>query len=386
MIDADVIIIGGGPAGSALATLLARRGISALLLEEKHMPRHKVCGEFLTPEAIPTLERLEALEAIRQANAQPITRLCLVASNGTKVETSIAEVSRGAPSALSLSRARFDQILFEKAKHAGAACLEGVAVKDCIFENGSPCGVEALSMEEGRMMTFRSRLVVDASGRASRLMLTREERTAGARGARLYALKAHLRRVEGIEDQVELYFFPQGYGGLSRIEDNLVNLCFITNEKAIKESFGDPQTVVGRTIKNNSLARQRLLNSEVEGRWLTVGPLRFDARRLYRHGVLAVGDASGMIDPFTGTGIQIALRAGELAAEAIIRAFDSNEDLFTRALSHYQTGYELEFGKRMKMAALLRRAAFSPQTANLLAALLARSPRLARRLLRATRA
>lgn len=384
--DADVIIIGAGPAGSTLATQLARSGISVLLVEEKHMPRHKVCGEFITPEAFPTLERLEVRDAIHRAGAQPITRLCLTASNGTKVETSIAEMSRGARSALSLSRARLDQILFEKAKQAGSVCLEGVAVKNCIFEDGSPCGVEAMSIDEGRMVTFRSRLVVDASGRNSRLMLTREERAAGARGGRLYALKAHLRRVEGITDQVELYFFPQGYGGLSRIEDGLVNLCFITSERAIREAGGDPPAVVDRTIKNNSLARSRLLHAEVEGRWLTVGPLRFGARRLAQSGVLAIGDASGMIDPFTGTGIQIALRAGELAAEAIIKAMDSNRDLFPHAMAHYRTSYEREFGRRMKVAALLRRAAFSPQTANLLAALLARAPQLARRLLRATRA
>ncbi|MEW6213109.1 MAG: FAD-dependent monooxygenase, partial [Acidobacteriota bacterium] len=131
IMDADVIIIGGGPAGSTLATLLARSGISVLLLEEKRMPRHKVCGEFITPEAMPALERLEVADAIHRAGAQKITRLCLAASNGTKVETSIAEVSRGSQSALSLSRAKFDQILFEKAKHAGAICLEGVAVKSC---------------------------------------------------------------------------------------------------------------------------------------------------------------------------------------------------------------------------------------------------------------
>ncbi|MEW6213063.1 MAG: NAD(P)/FAD-dependent oxidoreductase, partial [Acidobacteriota bacterium] len=332
------------------------------------------------------LERLEVADAIHRAGAQKITRLCLAASNGTKVETSIAEVSRGAQSALSLSRAKFDQILFEKAKHAGAICLEGVAVKSCLYEDGSPCGVEATSLEEGRSVIFRSRLVVDASGRNSRLMLTREERATGARGARLYALKAHLRHIDDIADQVELYFFPHGYGGLSRIEDGLVNLCFITNERAIKESFGDPWATVERTIKNNSLARQRLLHAEVEGRWLTVGPLRFGPRRLAQKGVLAVGDSSGMIDPFTGTGIQIALRAGELAAEAIIRAMDSSRDLFTRALACYQLSYEREFGKRMKAAALLRRAAFSPQTANVLAALLSHAPRLARFILHATRA
>jgi flavin-dependent dehydrogenase len=297
------------------------------------------------------------------------------------------EMSNVNRSALSLSRARLDHILFDNAARSGAICLEAMAVKRFLFDNGAPCGVEAMSLDDGKTVEFKARLIVDASGRNSRLTLSRRERTVGKRGARLYALKSHLRAVEGIEDQVELYFFPEGYGGLSRIEDGLVNLCFIVTERALTDAGGDPANTLQRTFMNHPTARERLAQARVEGRWMSAGPLAFGTRRLAQDGALIIGDASGMIDPFTGTGIQIALRAGELAAQSIIEAFQSsNGDLFDSALMSYRALYDQEFGRRMKMAGLLRRAALSPRPANLLARLLARAPRIARKILRSTRA
>ncbi|HVG19086.1 MAG TPA: NAD(P)/FAD-dependent oxidoreductase [Blastocatellia bacterium] len=421
----DVIIIGGGPAGSSAATRLALRGVSVLVLEEKRMPREKLCGEFITPESFPTLNRLGVMDRMLAAGAQKITRLSLIVAGGKSVEAPISGMSDEATWAMSLSRARFDQVLFERAREAGADCMEGVAVKECLFENGTPRGVRAMSLAEGRTVEYESTLVIDASGRNSRLMLGRQERMAGRRGSRLYALKAHLRGVEGIGEQVELYFFPQGYGGLSLVEGGLVNLCFIANERTFRKAGGDASIIVEQTVMKNRPARERLMAAEVVGKWHSVGPLMFGRRRLSRNGIIAIGDASGMIDPFTGTGIQMALRTGEIAAEAIIESLNStagNEEydgpshspdlnnpaikvrkkreasalgvsvsdrmrpaLIQEAIGRYAARYDKEFGKRMAVAGLLRNAAFSPSTASFVAAILARMPGLALRVLRATR-
>jgi menaquinone-9 beta-reductase len=395
MNEHDAIIIGGGPAGSSAAISLAVSGLRVLLLEEKHLPRHKLCGEFITPESFPTLRRLKVMERMLAAGAQKIERLTLSAPTGRAVQITIAEMSSESSWAMSLSRARFDQILFDRAREAGATCLEGVAVKSCEPERSEARSVEAMTLSDGKVVTFRAPLIIDASGRNSRLMIRPDERAGGRRGSRLYAMKAHLEGVEGIEEQVELYFFPQGYGGLSRVEDGLVNLCFIVNEKNVRESGGDAAKVVEQTVKNNRLARSRLCRFEVVGRWQSAGPLSFGTRRLSRNGIIAVGDASGMIDPFTGTGMQIALRTGEMAAQSIIETLGSSNNsngeaarpdaLFDEVLGRYRALYESEFGKRMKAAELLRNVAFSPGTANLFAGILARAPWLARMVLRSTR-
>ncbi len=386
----DALIIGGGPAGTSAAITLATRGARVLLLEEKRMPRPKLCGEFITPESFPTLERLGVMPAMMAAGAQRLTELSLVVASGKRVQTPLAAMSEVADWAMSLSRARFDQVLFERARAVGAQCREGVAVKQCLMEDGRARGVEALSLADGKMIRYDAPLILDASGRNSRLMVNREERRAGPRGSRLYGLKAHLANVTGIREQVELYFFPQGYGGLSLVEDGLVNLCFIADERTFRAAGGDPSRIVEQTVMRNTLARERLRGAEVVGKWHSVGPLAFGHRRLSQSGVLAVGDASGMIDPFTGTGIQIALRTGELAAQAVVAAMGEaaagqSADLFNRALAHYGEAYGREFGNRMKVAGWLRRVALSPTIVTPVASLLAMSPSLTRQVLRATR-
>jgi flavin-dependent dehydrogenase len=150
--------------------------------------------------------------------------------------------------------------------------------------------------------------------------------------------------------------------------------------------------------------------AEVVGKWYSAGPLSFGRRRLAQDGVIAIGDASGMIDPFTGTGIQMALRTGEMAAEAIFEAMgtslssktsslrftasahivtgnseDPSASFLDSVIAGYRRRYEHEFDNRMKVAGLLRAAAFSPPTATLVAGVLAHAPRLTNFLLKATR-
>lgn len=375
-----------------------------MLLEEKRMPRGKLCGEFITPECFAALERLGVMDRMLAAGARKLSRVSLVLATGKSVQTPISKMSDGATWAMSLSRARFDQILFDRAKETGAVCLEGVAVKGCVVADAGLRRVEALSLPRGARVSFEAPLIIDASGRNSRLMLGKRERIASGRGSRLYALKGHFRGVEGVDDQVELYFFPQGYGGMSVVEDGLVNLCFIVDQRALKGAGGDPSSVIEHTLMKNGLARKRLQGAEIVGKWYSAGPLAFGRRRLERNGVIAIGDASGMIDPFTGTGIQMALRTGEMAADAMFEAIEGqvssdgsaaprvgnsmseiSSSFLDSVLAGYTHRYEHEFDNRMKVAGLLRAAAFSTTTAGLVARVLERAPRLTSLVLRATR-
>jgi geranylgeranyl reductase family protein len=394
MSDYDAIVIGGGPAGSSAAISLVNRGARVLLLEATSMPRGKLCGEFIAPEAFPTLERLGVMQRMLSDGAHKITRASLVASNGNAVQTHLSRISANASWALSLSRSRFDQNLFDRAREAGVECREGVSVKSCIRGRGLSHQVEALSLAKGSKVIFRATVIVDASGRNSRMMLRRKERASGRQGSRLYALKAHFEGVRGIDDQVELHFFPQGYGGFSRIEGGLVNLCFIVDESTLRNAGGDPSKVLERSVMSNEIARERMREAVVVGKWHSAGPLTFGHRRLTRDGVIAVGDASGMIDPFTGTGIQMALRTGEMAADAITEVLGSTgnkpadeaaSSILDLVLNKYSIRYNGEFRNRLNAAGLLRALAFSPRVAPIVASVLARAPWLARFLLQATR-
>src|SRR5215469_1250827 len=405
----DVIVVGAGPAGGAVSCLLAERGINTVLIEEKRMPREKLCGAFITPESFPTLHRLGALDQVVAAGARKISELRLVAPTGRAITTSISAISAGGGKCgLSLSRRRFDEILIDRARNSGAVVLEGMAVKRGLFNAGSACGVECVSLPTGATRVFEAPLIVDASGRNSRLSLGPGERVAARKGGRLYALKAHLQNVSLASERVELYFYPTGYGGISRIEGGLANLCFITTEASIKEAAGDAARVVQHTLMKNPVARQRLFEAQVVGKWLSAGPLSFGHRRFARNGIIAVGDAAGMIDPFTGTGIQVALRSGEILAESILDDRANSKGHTNAALSEtrsatgeevpaalleavervrrvYEMRYGAEFHDRMTVAAALRLAAFSPRAAGLVAALFALAPGLANRAFRGTR-
>lgn len=378
----DAIVIGGGPGGTSAAISLAQRGVRVLLLEEKRMPRGKLCGEFITPESFPTLERLGVMQRMISAGAQKIKRASLVVSSGKSIHTHISNISDNGTWAMSLSRSRFDQVLFDRAREAGVECREGVAVKQCLFDNGVPRGVESLFLPEGATATFEAPVIIDASGRNSRLMIGKRDRIGGrVAGSRLYAMKAHLDGVHGIEDQVELHFFRHGYGGFSRIEGGLVNLCFIVDDRTLRRADGNPSSVLEMSLLNNAVARDRLKSAKVVGKWYTTGPLSFGRRRLGRNGILAIGDASGMIDPFTGTGIQMALRTGELAAEAVVSANGETGSV----LEQYTLNYDREFGSRLKTAGRLRGLAFSPRAARVAAVLLTYVPGLTSFMLRGTR-
>src|SRR6266849_4831978 len=160
MSEYDAVIIGGGPAGSSAAISLSLRGARVLVLEEKRMPRGKLCGEFITPECFPTLDRLGVMQRIFAAGAKKLSRVNLVVASGKSVQTHISKMSDDATWAMSLSRARFDQILFDRARENGAVCLEGVAVNGCVFDDGGPRKVEALSLKEGARASFEAPVVI----------------------------------------------------------------------------------------------------------------------------------------------------------------------------------------------------------------------------------
>jgi flavin-dependent dehydrogenase len=375
------------------ALRLATAGVRVALLEEKHTFRGKVCGEFITPEAFPNLERAGVMGAVMGAGARKLNRLVLCALNGRRVEAGISTVSNAGEWALSLSRNRLDAILFDHARKAGADCIRRVAVKRADHTDKQRTNVEGMSLATGKTLAFRGDIVVDASGRNSRLA-GRLKPSALGRGDRLYAMKAHVSGIHGIEGAVALFFFPGGYGGISEIEDGLANVCFIAGEGLIRSQGGNGDAVLTKTMMVNPAARDWLSGARVAEGWLTVGPLSFGQRHPQSDGLLAVGDAGGMNDPFTGTGIMMALRGGEIAADAILESLGPagsgqrvpGPDSLKRAVASYRKRYAAEVARPMAMAARLRQAAFSPRIANLLAAVFTKVPGAATWVLKRTRA
>ena len=200
----DLAIIGGGPAGTAAAITAARSGGRVLLLERGRFPRHKVCGEFISPEGVALLEDLGLHDLVRRA--PPIARARIFA------ERSVAEASLF-PAAASVSRYELDHALWRLAIAAGADCRQQVEVRGI---TGS--GPFDLATSVG---AFRARAVINASGRWSNLR--RRRLTQGPR-KKWVGWKAHYRE-PGVVESVDLYFFADGYCGVQPLGDGCVNVC-----------------------------------------------------------------------------------------------------------------------------------------------------------------
>jgi menaquinone-9 beta-reductase len=262
-------ILGGGPAGSAaaLAALRYRTCDSAVtVIEKSHLPRHKVCGEFLSPEIAPELERLGVWEAFLAAAPARVNRTMLHFGSCSKT-------SRLPEPAFGLSRYAFDLMLLDQARAAGAD-VASEAEKDP--------------------------LVVATGRRATRT----------SRGQRLFGFKAHF---EGpTDDAVELFFFERCYVGVSSIEAGKTNVCGLAPESFLSR-FGFEYDGVRMYCQALS---DRLEPLRRVTQWFSTGPLQYGQAFADAGHAYPAGDALSFVDPFTGSGLLAAVRSGAMAGKA----------------------------------------------------------------------
>lgn len=384
----DAIIIGAGPAGSTAAIKLAQSGYRILLLEKSRFPREKLCGEFITPECLNVFDRLGVRQQILDAGAQTIRRWTLFAPDGRGLDVPMEWIADGHPHAVGLSRAMMDLVLLERARELGVEIREGFHVSPRLYRDGS------LNIIEGKannapIEQFAAPLVIDASGRNGVFSNQIQQidqtnrpanQSAGKQevsrleGSRVFGCKVHLRKVEGLRGRGELFFFRDGYGGMSEVEGDRVNLCFLTTEATLLAAKGDRQRLLDLTLRSNAAAHSRLENAEIDGEWLGTGPITY-GRRQTMPGVLTIGDAAAFIDPFTGSGMLLAFTSGELAATVVSQSFTPGKfdtcDVES-IINQYGDRHRAQFGWRLRVCSLLRGMAFKPATRNILVTILSR--------------
>ena len=399
--DYDVIIVGGGPAGASAAVRLGAAGARVLLAEQKKFPRAKLCGEFISPECAAHFAALGVLARMTEAGAARVVRTDFYTRGGRKVSVPSAWFGHGAgaaarePYALGLSRAEMDARLLARAREVGVEVLEEAQACGLLLEAGRVRGVRL--QHGGAVRGVRAAVTIDATGRAHALARrVARSRRDGARAdgnghahggrARLVAFKAHLDNVAPAEGACEIYFYRGGYGGLSRVEGGLSNLCFIVAARDVRARGSDAGRVMREVVLTNRRAAETLGGARVRTEWLAVALESFGRAELAPcAGLLTVGDAAAFIDPFTGSGMLMALESGALAADVLTRALRGGGD-FAALAADYRACYRARFDARLRVCSLLRRAAFAPPAVTAAAALaLNVSTSLRRALARATR-
>ena len=400
----DAIIVGGGPAGASAGVQLAASGARVLLLERERFPREKLCGEFISPECLEHFARLGVLEEMGRGGAR-VSETVFYAPSGRGVSVPSAWFGGMEGGALGLSRAEMDARLLARARAVGVTVIEEAAVASLVVEGARVRGVRLHA--GGGLREFRARVTLDATGR-HRSVVRRAERELNGEGKRasregasaggpgetiekqrapLVAFKAHLEGARGAAGVCEIYFYPGGYGGLSPVEDGLSNLCFIARAGDVRSCESDPERVLREVLMRNRRAARTLEEATARSRWLGVSLEGFG-----RHepapfaGLLAVGDAAAFIDPFTGSGMLMALEGGELAARAVSNWLARGGGDFDEIAGDYRRAYASRFDARLRLCGLLRRAALAPTAlAEVSVIALGASASLRRRLARSTR-
>jgi flavin-dependent dehydrogenase len=392
----DVVIVGGGPAGACAAIHLAASGARVLLAEQKKFPRAKLCGEFISPECLTHFERLGVAEQMRAAGGACLTETLFYSRSGTGISVPSEWFGAARVAALGLSRAEMDARLLRRAREAGVEVLEETQAVGLLMSEGRVRGVRLKTLEGVRLI--EAMISIDATGR-SRILARRIEADSRAdfptqkKRSSLVAFKAHLEGARSEAGHCEIYFYRGGYGGLSSIENGLSNLCFIAAARDVRACGGDPERVMREIIKTNRRAAETLSEAVVRSEWLAVSLDGFGRRRLIpAAGLLAIGDAASFIDPFTGSGMLMALESGELAAEVIkdhlprLRLAQGDGADSLRALADdYRARYGAQFDSRLRLCQLLRHAVFVPRLAEAGIRILSASRRARRHLARATR-
>ena len=357
----EVIVVGGGPAGSATAWSLARNGVETLVLDRARFPRAKACAEYLSPQATRILSETGALAALAGAPTAQLAGMRVHAHDGTTFEGRFSGIHgfRGFSSrGLAVRRELLDSALLARARAAGASVIEERAVPDVLRDHRGR--VTGVVVRDGNATTeIRARIVIGADGLRSvvarRLGLARRLSWPSR-----FAFVSHFRGVRGIGDCGEMHVFRDGYCGLADVGGGITNVAIVVSARDVRDASGDAEAFFTRWLGRHGVLAQRLTDAERVSPVLATGPFGARARTAWAPGAALVGDAADFYDPFTGEGIYAALRGSELLAPYVFESLRAAEHRAHEPLAAYDRCRRHEFGGKWQVERLVALAVSNP--------------------------
>ncbi len=343
----DVVIVGGGPAGSVCAAFCALADLRTLVLEREKFPREKVCGDCLNPSCWPVLERLGLARRVQDLPHSKLDSVEFIALDVRKV---IVDLPTGDQCELAIKRSLFDDLLLKRASELGAQIHEETTVtalterraQDCPPYLTNHCGWK---IETASGQDFIARVLVAADGRNSTVarlcnLLPRPERER-------VALQSHLPLPDNLRNRVVLQLLPHGYVGLAAVNDEELNVCLVAR----------PHNLAA--LKTWATKH---FDVSLDHAWRTITPLTRATIPPAHENLFLIGDAARVIEPFTGEGIFYAMRSGELASKAIAKMIRGEHR--ESAMREFARAYAEMYRGRLWINRLARAAVLSPKIAS----------------------
>lgn len=345
----DVLIVGAGPAGSIAAIVLARAGARVCLIDRASFPRPKLCGDTVNPGALAILRRL-GIAACVEPHALRLDGM-VVTGDSVRVEGRYPEGSHG----IALARELLDGMLVSAAVRSGVEFRDRVRAGAPIAEergdvmrvNGASCASRG-----ERRFDISARVTLAADGRRSSLALALGL-TRHPRHPRRWAVGVHAGGVADTGRVGEMHIRRGHYLGVAPLPGGLASLCLVRPAEGPEDAFRDPAGTLRGAFAADPMLRDRVARAEFVSSPMVLGPLAVDeVPRVHPpDGLLLAGDAAGFVDPMTGDGLRFALRGGELAAHAALRALEHG---WHRVHADLARARRREFGGKWRFNRMLR--------------------------------
>ena len=314
----DVLVVGGGPAGSTAAGALAQLGYRVAVLEKARHPRFHI-GESLLPANLPLLERFGVAEQVRAIGMEKWGAEFVSMWDGRRQEFEFANAwDKSMPYAYQVRRAEFDEILIRRAGELGAQVVEGCQAREIEFqEDGALIHAEH---DDGRREVFHAHMVVDASGRDTLLgnRLQVKQRNKRHNSAALYAHFSGVERAEGRRSgNIAIYWFEHGWFWVIPLTNGATSVGAVIWPKYLKSRTVSVQEFFLSSIAQCPPLAERLKDAKLISEVEATGNYAYSCDRTHGKGYFLIGDAYAFIDPVFSSGVMLAMISGFAAADAI---------------------------------------------------------------------